>query len=61
MELQTLISCDSKNVIYILKFHTCEWFYRRQTDNSKQRVKMFFIPKLVFVRNAQEIYAILAE
>ena len=30
---------NSKNVIYILIFNTCDWFYLRQTNSLKQRIR----------------------
>ena len=60
-------NCDSKNVIYILMYNTSKWFYlgpdklpiqSREIESINQ---MFFIPRIVFVRNNQNIYTIVVE
>ena len=32
-------NCNSKDVIYILMYETCEWFYLGQTTYLKQRIR----------------------
>ena len=32
-------NCNSKDVIYILMYETCEWFYLGQTSYLKQRIR----------------------
>ena len=58
-------NCDSKNIIYILMCNTSEWFYLGQKNALKKRIRKYksdvFHPRIGFVRNAQNIYAIVAE
>ena len=56
---------DSKNFSYILICNTCEWFYLEQTTKLEQRIGKHkpdvFHPKIVFLKNAQNINVIVAE
>ena len=60
-------NCYSNKVINTLMCNTCKSFYMRQTTNLRQKItklfinQMFFIIGIVFVRNAQSIYAIVVE
>ena len=51
-------NCDSKNVMYIMMCNTCGWFYLRQTNNLKQRIRKHksdvFHPQNSFCKKCSE-------